>query len=486
MRFRAIGQRRHSGKLSGAFIGALVAGCSGGGGSDPDPFDGIDAGGSPTSVFVAGPINSFGSIVVNGVHYATTGAEILVDDEVATEEELRVGQIVRISATADGSEVTANTVSYDDNVEGPIESIDAAAGFMVVLGQTVLVRSTTSFDNDISPRSLEGLSVDAIVEISGYINSNREIVATRIELDDDDDDFEVTGYVTNLDTAAMTFDINALTVDYSQATFEDFGGNDISEDDLVEVEGAQFGAVGEFVAREVELEDEFIGDGADDIEIEGFITRFASSTDFDVAGIPATTTSTTRFEDGTQADLGLDVLIEIEGSLDSNGVLVAEDVEFEVDGPIKIEAAVERVDNDADEITLLGITVEITAETRMEDDSDLELRVFTIDDINVGDWLEIQGAEREAGSNFVVATSVERDDADDDESGIEGFVSNVVEPSFEILGLGVDTDDNTEFEDTDRETFFATAEGRLVEVEGNYNGSRLLASEIEFEDVDDD
>ncbi len=471
--------------LAALFFAVLAAGCSGSG-SDPDPLDGIDAGGSPSSVFVAGPINGFGSVIVNGVQYDTSDAEIIVNGEIATEQALRVGQIVRISATVDGPVIAANQVSYDDNVQGPVQSIDTLDNSMVVLGQTVRVTAATSFDKDIAPRSLEGLTVNDIVEVSGYINSNRDIVATRIELDDDDDGFEVTGFVSNLDSGAMTFDINALTVDYSQATFEDFGGNDIANGDLVEVEGDEFGPSGEFIAREVELEGDFLDEDADEIEIEGFITRFVSPTDFDVAGVPVTTTADTEYDDGTEADLGLDVLVEVEGQLNSSGVLIAEEIEFEDDGPIEIEAAVDSVDASANQITMLGITVEITAATRMEDDSALELRVFTISDINVGDWLEIQGAESEPDSNVVLATSVERDDPDDDEASIQGFAKNVSEPSFEILSLAIDTDDNTEFDDIDRQTFFAIAEGRLVEVEGNLNGSRFLATQVELEDDDDD
>ena len=472
--------------LIAALAATFAAGCSGGGGSDPDPFDGIDAGGSPSGVFVAGPINGFGSVIVNGVHYDTSDAEILVNGEVATEQALRVGQIVRISATADGSTFTTNKVRYDDNVKGPIKSIDSIGSSMVVLGQTVLVTSATSFDKDISTGSLDGLSVNDIVEVSGYINSNRDIVATRVELDDDGDDFEVTGFVSNLDSGTMTFDINALTVDYSQASFEDFGGNDIANDDLVEVEGEQFGPNGEFIAREVELEGDLLDDDAEEVEIEGFITRFASPTDFDVAGVPVTTNTDTDYEGGSEADLGLDALVEVGGRLNSSGILVAEEIEFEDDGPIEIEAAVDGVDAASNQVTMLGITVEITAETRMEDDSDLELRVFTIADINVGDWLEIQGAESEPDSNIVVATSVEREDSDDDEARIQGFAKNVQDPSFQILSLPIDTDGNTEFDDIDRQTFFDIAEGRLVDAEGNLNGSRFLATEVELEDDDDD
>ena len=64
----------------------------------------------------------------------------------------------------------------------------------------------------------------------------------------------------------------------------------------------------------------------------------------DVAGIPVTTTAATEYEDGTAADLALDVRIEVEGTFDANGVLVADEIEFENDGEIRVHALVDSVD----------------------------------------------------------------------------------------------------------------------------------------------
>ncbi|MDZ7642859.1 MAG: DUF5666 domain-containing protein [Woeseiaceae bacterium] len=361
--------------MSLALAATLFAGCSSGSSDGPGPVGGIDGGGAP--VYAFGPVNGFGSVIVNGVTYDTSGAEIIVDGQPATEADLKVGQMVQISATSDGTTLTAGRVVYDDNLEGPVESIDVAGNQFVVLGQTVHVNSVSSFDPDIPGRTLEGLSPGDIVEISGYVNSNQEIVATRIELEDDPSDYEVTGLVTNLDSAAMTFSINALVVDYSQATLDDFDSGQIADGDLVEVEGGQFGGNGELIATSVELEDD-IRDDDDiddaDVEIEGLITRFVSATDFDVSGIPVTTNGGTSFDDGTAANLALDVLVEVDGRFDSNGILVADEIDFEEIGQLEIDARVDDVDADAGIVVMLGIDVRINAETRMEDDTDAEVR----------------------------------------------------------------------------------------------------------------
>jgi len=476
---------RYAGLL---FVAAGLAACGGGGGSIDDgggngPTGAIDGGGLRV---VSGPINGFGSVIVNGVRYDTSAAEIIVDGQPATEADLEVGQVVVVSATDDDGSLSAQRVVYDENVEGPIDSIDLAGSTLVVLGQTVVVNGGTSFDDDVPGRTIEGLATGDFIEVSGYVDSAGRIVATRIELEDGSGDLEVTGFVSGLDAAAFTFEINDLVVDYSQATLEDFDGGEISDGDLVEAEGDQLGGNGELIARRVERKDDVFDDDLDDdaeVEIEGLVTRFVSATDFDVSGVPVTTTSGTEFEDGTAADLALDVLVEVDGAFDANGVLVADEVDFEDDGQIEISARADSVDAAAGEVVLLGITVITGPETRFEDDSDADLRPFSLDDVSAGDWLEIRGFETEAGSGTVTATRLERDDADD-EASIRGFATDVADPSFRILGLDIDTDGNTEFDDVDRGTFFASAEGRLVEVDGNLNGSRFLASEVEFEDED--
>ena len=270
-----------------------------------------------------------------------------------------------------------------------------------------------------------------------------------------------------------------------RSVLEDFDGAMPMAGDIVEAKGSQFGGNGELVATNVELKNDIDDDDDVDedteIEIEGFITRFVSDTDFDVAGIPVTTTTSTEYEAGTAADLALDVRVEVEGNFDANGTLVAREIDFENDGDVRVHALVDSVDAASGEVTMLTITVQIDSQTSMEDKSDLDLRIFTIDDINVGDWLEVRGSESAPGT--ILASQLERDEADN-ESRIRGFATDVVDPSFRILGLDIDTDAGTFFDGTTSVDFFATAQGMLVQADGNLNGGRLLATEVEFEDDD--
>ena len=53
-----------------------------------------------TASTTSGPITSFGSIYVNGVEYETSGVDIYIEDEPASESDLRVGMMVKVEGSA--------------------------------------------------------------------------------------------------------------------------------------------------------------------------------------------------------------------------------------------------------------------------------------------------------------------------------------------------------------------------------------------------
>jgi hypothetical protein len=370
-------------------------------------------------------------------------------------------------------------VTYDDAVEGPVSSIDLAANTLIVLGQLVRIDVDTSFDDDITPASIEGISVNDVVEVSGYHLADGSISATRIELKPASQEMEITGIVSN--AGATTFEINGFVIDYSSAMLDGFPGGAPEDGQRVEAKGMNLGPTGELLATIVEFEDGSFGDDGDKAELEGFITRFdaGTPTDFDVGGFPVITDGQTVFESGTSADLALNRKVEVEGDVNASGVLVAASVEIKASGFIRVESLVESVQ--ATQLTVLGIVINVDETTRFEDKSDADLESFGIGDINVDDYVEIRGYEDSIG---VVATLLEREDFDGEVS-LRGFVDSVNDPVFTILGTTVITG-ATEFRDVDENfipaaTFFAQANGRLVEAKGTLNGSSISATEVSFE-----
>jgi hypothetical protein len=474
-------------------LSAMTA-CGGGSGSNDDGGGGVvppPSNGIVRTGFVVGPIASFGSVVVNGIHYDTDDATITVDGEPATQADLRVGQVVRITAELEDGETTgtASAIDFDDNVEGPIESIDAAAGVLVVLGQTVRIGPGTSFDDSIEPRSIDGLAVGDFVEVSGLVMADGSIDATRIEIDANGGELEVHGVVAALDAANSRFSINALVVDYSAAQLDDFPAGGLADGQPVEAKGLALDGSGALVATRVEFKGPAVAGETDDFgEIEGFITRFASAQDFDVSGLCVTTGAATVFEGGTAADLGLDVKVEVEGLFDAAGCLAARKVDIRLGTAVRVTAVIDSVDAAANSLVLLGIPVDVDALTRMEDQSDADLEPLTLADLAAGDYVEIRGGERPAGSGRVRAALLERDDLDD-ETELQGFATAVAAPTLTILGVTIETDGSTEFEDANdqpisaAEFFSQAAAGSLVKADGvETSPTTILASEVELED----
>lgn len=470
---------------------ATLNGCGGGSGTEATPpTPPPPTGGIVRTGISVGPIANFGSIIVNGVTYNTDSATFTVNDAAATQADLSVGNVVIVSGTIDanGTTGTAATVTFDDLVKGPVDSIDLVGRSLIVLGQTVLVTPDTSFDDGFSPPSFDGVSVGQIVEVSGQIDANDNIVATRIEPKPAGTQFEVHGTVAGLDNTNMLFTLRGLTVDFSIATLDNFPAGQITNGDFVEAKGVSINGAGQLTATRVELESLVPGaNDGDRVEVEGFITRFASATDFDVSGFPVTTNGGTAYVGGTAADLGLNIKVEVEGDIDANGLITATKVDIRRAKAVRATANVDSVDTANNALVVLGITVTVDALTRLEDKSNADVDPLNLSDINAGDYVEVRGGEFPAGSGAILATILEREDADT-EAILQGFVETVSDPSYTVLGVTITTNGATVFRDENDAPISATdffnrvAVNSLVKAKGTeVSDTTISATEVEFE-----
>jgi hypothetical protein len=471
----------------GTLAAMLVAGCGGGGDGSSSTTAGIDRGGK---AIAQGPISGFGSVIVNGVRYSTSGATITIDGQPGTESDLKAGQVVRVEATLDasGTAGVAKTIVFDDDVEGPVQAIDLAASRFVVLGQTVQASAATSFGDSIVPRGLEGLQLGDRVEVSGLASAGGVIAATRIERKSTVGGFEVKGVATQVDTAARRLLVNQLQIDYSSAQLSGFTGGQPANGDLVEANGPLNGS-GVLVATRLERRSSSLPGSVDDkAELEGLVTRFVSAADFDVAGQRVTATASTQYDGGTAASIALDVALEVTGPFDASGRIVAQKIEFRRESDLELSGRVDSVNAAASTLTVLGQPVRTTAQTRYEDKSSARVQSFSLADVRVGDSVEVRGF-REGGS--FVASLLEREDTTGGAGGniveVKGPATAVAAPNLTVAGVLVTTDSSTEFRDKNGASitaaaFFAAAPGSEVEVRGSLVGDTILAQRAELED----
>jgi hypothetical protein len=445
---------------------------------------GIDRGG-----ISFGAITGFGSIIVNGVRFDTSGAQFIVNGAVGSQDDLRVGQVVLVSGSVSDDDVSgeAERVEYDDEVKGPVESVDAAAGTFRVLGLLVRTGSQTLYGGfaDFAELAAAAAQAAVVVEVSGFRDASGAILATRVDRESEGVEFELKGVVSALDAGAMTFSLGTLTVDYGSALLPD---GPPSNGDFVEARGDVSGDT--LVASSVELEDgidEGLADGAR-VEIEGLVTRVVSPTRFEVGGVLVETGPATLYERGTASDIRVNVRLEAEGSLDASaGLLRAVKIEFGGEGDYELEGIVQSVGGSG----FRAVGVEVTADigTAYEDDRDDD-QFFGLSRLAVGDFVQVRGTAGSGGA--FAAQLVERDDEDPD-SLLQGPAADV-DPnagSFTIFGVridtsGVDAEDfrNTADQPIGRAAFFAAlGDGVLVKAKGQFDGvSTIAAREVQLED----
>jgi Domain of unknown function (DUF5666) len=474
--------------LSAAFAALVVLVACGGGSMSGTGMT------SMQKVATSGTITAFGSVFVNGVRYDVSAATLKKNGLSVTQSGLAVGEVALVQGHQDlqSGHGDASSVEVEDNVVGPIATIDTMANQLTVLGQTVAVTASTSFGQGISPADLTGLAVGDAIEVSGFAGAGGVIAATRIGRAEANEPLQVLGTVAGLDATAHTFMINGLTVDYSAAMLSGFPAGQPANDDLVVARGTVFdSAAVKLTATSVqraEIEPRDVADGGH-VEQEGLITRFASATDFDVGDQKVTTTADTRFEGGTVTDLALNVRVEVRGMLDASGVLIAEEIEISHIAAIELESAVTAVDATNNSLTVLGVAITVDSNTRFEDRSSAQVQLFTLANVSVGDTVEIRGYESPAGSGQVLATRLERLPPST-RVEVRGPFTATTPPQFMILAITIDATNASFGVQEDEQTlsaadFYTQAVGQIVEVRGTATGSTVTATEVRIDHDED-
>ncbi len=437
----------------------LASGCGGGSSGGDDEVVG-------DNVVSRGIVTGFGSVYVNGVRFGTDDSSFSIDDHAGDEDDLRIGMVVTVhgSSDDDGQSWTADSITYDNELKGPISEIvvdpgDPTSKTLTILGQTVLIDSNTTIDDD-GGLTFDTIAVDDVVEVSGY-QTGSGLRATHIELQDNDDEIEIKGVIANLD--ADSFEINGFDVSYDGATeLDDI--DTLSDGLYVEVEGQLNGAGTTLIAEKIEAEDEGIDDDADEAEIEGVIYDYDDTEgSFMIQGQMVDAGSAEFYP--ASLELADGITVKVEGHM-AGGILVAEEIE-QKGKKIEITAPLSAVGASTITFSFNGgdIVVQINHETELEDDTGNP--VSSLADFSTDDFVEMEAFDD--GSGVINAVELERKTADEIkiEAPLDGFDSAT--NSVQLLGVDFDLsaadfeDDNNV--DIDGATFFGLlADGEFVEI----------------------
>lgn len=479
--------------LGAGFCVLTALSCSGGGGGGT----GVPSA-NTTSVTSSGTITDFGSVYINGRKYeidASTSTSVdgsaAVKGDVEARKVLKVGMVVTVSGTTNGSSRTASTITHTDTLEGPISKVDETNSLLEVLGQTVRIDNTTIFDSGVTffTDPLTDLKNGDVVEVSGFVKSDGVITASFIErkagaLTNCSQGCEIKGIVTGHDHNTTTFLIGGLKVVYDNNTIiSDMPAPDGNNWDtlFVEVKGTAFNSVTTtLTATKVEREDFQAPEGSE-VELEGFVTSVRGEGHF-MLGTTEVLAANAQYLGGLKTEVAVGQKLEVEGSI-SNNVITATKVKFQ--DAVRLEGIVNT--NTGSTMTLIGlpnITITLNSATVITGSPDANHRV------------KVRG--REGATTNVIATEVEDNDiaaCDPCDVDLQGAVQTFVNPSLTILGVpintstsGSDFSDPADFQGLNdqvigRAAFFGSVQvGTVVKVKGRFTTGGITWREVELED----
>lgn len=463
---------RHALRILTAILVALVlGGC--GGGSSGDTVADSDPGGIGGTGVSSGSISAIGSIVVNGRRFDIESAEITVNDTLESRSALEVGYVVDVQGDFDDG--VAESVEFIPDLVGPVTGTSIPegndTGTLAVMGQVVQVTATTVFTN---VAGADQLAAADRVLVSGFRNSRQEIVASHIRFAPDSEDFaedQIVGRATSISQDG--FEIAGLRID--SAFLPDAGERVIATGTY------RSGADPRFEAGDVVEMDNLRGDPADAVELEGIVEAFTGlSSPFTVDDVTIDASGAT-IEGG---EIGIDAEVEVDGSFDRNGILIARRIEVDREENVEIEATVSSVAGDLTRVRFLNdaLTVRITERTRLKDDTG-EIDAFGAGHIAQGDFLEVDGYVSDDGES-VIATRLEREEPEDSTT-IEGPVQNVNATNNRLTVLGIEVD--IQGAEVDGGTSADITVGTIIEI--TWVGTDIdlsdTADEIEIEESDE-
>ena len=410
----------------------ILSGCSGGGGGGMTAGGGV--GGTGISI---GTITAFGSVVVNDVDFNTENANVVVNgNSIGTGDSvvrnaLALGMVVRVeSQIRDDGTNEAERIVFNHNFLGSVTDIrafDSIAKKITILGQIVIIDHQTHFKNT----DFDSIATGNVIQVSGLFDGSGDFRATYLafisDTKDPDDEVLIKGNVSEVNIPQRQFHINELLVDASEIT-EALP----AEGQLVSVRGF-LNDNDVLVASEIMPVDELGKDVADNVEIEGIVSKVLSPEDFILGTTPVQTDLATIFIGLAPDDIITGARLVVKGSL-TDGRLLADEVIAE--DKVQIEGKVEAINprSDAFELTIRGLN---NFYVIVSDLSRVFGKAKKAEDIQTGQRVKVLGYV--AAADSVEARQVKVDEGDAGKVKLQGPVTGKSVPTLTVFNVDVDT-----------------------------------------------
>ena len=293
---------------------------------------------------IAGSTLMVGTRTVN----VTATTRIVHGDTALTMASIHVGDRIHVEGTVNGAAIDAAKIEVQNGVETPGRGdeqkemeisglISNKSGTCPALTFTVgSTQVVTNASTQFKDTACSALANSMSVEVKGTMQSTGSVLATRVEAKNAAAaaNVELKGAMSGKTGAcpALTFTVSSTTVVTDASTkFEDTTCAALANGMVVEVKGTRQ-ANGSVLAMKVEADDELAAPPAAgaQVELKGAISGKGGTCPaltFTVSSMSVVTNASTQFKDVACASLANGMAVEVKGTKQSNGSVLATRVE---------------------------------------------------------------------------------------------------------------------------------------------------------------
>ncbi len=308
--------------LGATVLAAVLWACGGG----------VGSGG--TGGFASGPITGFGSVIVNDVRFDDSSADITdVDGSRRSRDDLRLGMTVEvesgaIAANSSGvAAAVASRIRVESELRGPVTAVQLANSTFTMLGQVVVVTSSTLFGDGIasapsSPNigglaALAGPGAPPAVEVYAvYDGTSARYRALRVDAAAADATLRLRGPVQQIDTPGQTVRIGGASYSLSSMAQPPSG---LGVGQIVRLQLQPAGAGPALAVKGWGNTVQPVGD-TEIVKLRGVVSAYSSLASFSIDGRPVDASAASISPSSAVLKLGAQV--DVEGPVRS-GVLRA-------------------------------------------------------------------------------------------------------------------------------------------------------------------
>ncbi len=318
---------------------------------------------------------------------------------------------------------TINALELITNIRGPVTSLSPIS----VLEQPVLLTSDTVEVNT------SNIELGQIISVSGYLNNNNSLKATRTAMEDLDQ-WKVRGFITHITPNRL--DIGSLSINLSGATLLncESGINNGTHIEIMMDSDSNY-QVGTPIDTIISIECLKLNQLAEESlvlpsVIQGFISD-KTGQDFWLNDVKVEVNQNTVYENGEMSFIDEWVNVEVQGVFDTESSEIQADVVRFVDHRIEITFPVEPENIILNEsITLLGTAFLATPQTK-DNSNILTTGLLSPRQIHIEGYVDSQGIA-------YLSKIVNNGNSNFNRVSIRGDVNAINNPVFSILSIEVD------------------------------------------------